>query len=382
MTNVRQPSEGATLQAATEAELESNEKVAVARQGEHASSVSLSRVRTKKVITVVGARPQFVKAAVISRHIRSLAGDSPFDEMLVHTGQHYDHLMSDVFFQQLEMTPPARNLEVGSTSAAQQLALMIERLDPIFREERPDAVLVYGDTNSTLAAAIVSTRHDIPLVHVEAGERIFRRRDVPEEVNRVLTDHAASLCLTATQRATSYLLREGMSPERVRFVGDPMYDLFMWARTNLERHAAASPKTLGVEPDGYHLATIHRAENTSSREALIPLLEALDRSSLPVLLPVHPRVRDLLRGWRWHPRRNLRLVEPLGYFDFLAALLSCRKVVTDSGGRHAGGILRSQALHRPHGGYLVGRGRRGGVGAPDGVRYRGTLRGVGVVYAS
>ncbi len=331
MTKVRFPADGASPQSETEAKALKISQ-SVVRDGSGGSSTVRSRERTKKVLTVVGARPQFVKAAVVSRHLRILAGNAPFNEVLVHTGQHYDHLMSDVFFQQLEMTPAARNLEVGSSSPAQQLALMMERLDLVFREEQPDAVLVYGDTNSTLAAAIVSTRYDIPLVHVEAGERIFRRREVPEEVNRVLTDHAASLCLTSTQRATSYLLREGMSPERVRFVGDPMFDLFTWARTNLARLTVVSPETLGVAPDGYHLATIHRAQNTSSREALIPLLEALDRSSLPVLLPVHPRVRDLLRKWRWQPRANLRLVEPLGYFDFLAALLSCRKVVTDSGG--------------------------------------------------
>ena len=297
-------------------------------------TITLSRplVSVPKVLTIVGARPQFVKAAVLSRQLRLMAEDAPFREVLVHTGQHYDDLMSDVFFRQLEMAPPSRNLEVGSGTGPQQLGSMLDRLDPVMREERPDAVLVYGDTNSTLAGAIVATRYDVPLVHVEAGERMFRRRQVPEEVNRVLTDHAASLCLTSTQRAANYLHREGMSPSRVRFVGDPMYDLYRWARSELGRTATISAEGLGLSPGQYHLATIHRAENTASRDQLLALLEALDASPLPVVLPVHPRVRDLLRQWEWQPKRSLRFLEPLGYFDFLALLVDCRMVVTDSGG--------------------------------------------------
>jgi UDP-N-acetylglucosamine 2-epimerase len=285
-----------------------------------------------KVLTVVGARPQFVKAAVLSRYLRTTHQEASFRELIVHTGQHYDGLMSDVFFRQLEIAPPACNLEVGSGTGARQLAAMLERLDPVVTQEQPDAVLVYGDTNSTLAAAIVATRHDIPLVHVEAGERMFRRHQVPEEVNRVLTDNAASLCLTSTQRAAHYLRREGMSPHRVRFVGDPMYDLYRWARAELPRTSALGPADFGLTPEEYHLATIHRAENTASREQLIGLLKALDAAPLPVVLPVHPRVRDLLKQWHWTPENALRLVQPLGYFDFLSMLISCRSVVTDSGG--------------------------------------------------
>ncbi|MGI8497817.1 MAG: non-hydrolyzing UDP-N-acetylglucosamine 2-epimerase [Gemmatimonadaceae bacterium] len=285
----------------------------------------------KKVLTVVGARPQFVKSAVVSRQLRQREQGPPYQEILIHTGQHYDDMMSDVFFRELEMQPPAKNLDVGSHNPASQIALMLQRLDPIVVEERPDAVMVYGDTNSTLAGAIVAMHRDVPLIHVEAGERIFRRAEVPEEANRVLTDHAASLCLTSTQRATSNLRREGMGPDRVRFVGDPMYDLFYWARSHVGRMARVSPASFGLVEGEYHLATIHRVQNTT-RELLLSLFDALDRASEPVLMPVHPRVRRLLDEWRWQPQGSLRLTEPLGYFDFLAMLLSCRKVVTDSGG--------------------------------------------------
>jgi UDP-N-acetylglucosamine 2-epimerase (non-hydrolysing) len=251
---------------------------------------------------------------------------------LVHTGQHYDELLSDVFFRQLEILEPAANLNVGSDIAARQLATMLERLDVVVEHEAPDAVLVYGDTNSTLAAALIAAQRDLPLIHVEAGERIFRRIQVPEESNRVLTDNVAALCLTCTRRATDNLLREGYATERVRFVGDPMYDLFLWARERVAGAAEITPEKLGLERGSFHLATIHRAENTASVESLLRLLECLDRSGQPVVLPVHPRVRAMLRGVTWKPRGSLRLIDPLGYYDFMNLLLNCCRVVTDSGG--------------------------------------------------
>src|SRR5437879_1276924 len=285
-----------------------------------------------KLLTVVGARPQFVKAAVISRYLRESDAGGRMQEILVHTGQHYDLQMSDVFFRELEIPTPQHNLQVGSGTSSAQLSVMIERLGPVLEAERPDMVLVYGDTHSTLAAALVAAHMNVPVIHVEAGERIYRRFLVPEETNRVLTDNVASLCLTCSQRATSYLLREGMAPERVRFVGDPMYELFLWAKQRFARFASVTAASCGVEPQRYFLATIHRAQNTRDIATVVNLFKALDQAPLPVLLPVHPRVSRLLSDSNWTPSGSLRLLEPLGYFDFLSLLFDCYGTITDSGG--------------------------------------------------
>jgi len=282
------------------------------------------------VLTVVGARPQFVKAAVVSRRLRGMSSP-PFEEVLVHTGQHYDSLLSDIFFKELELGAPRYHLGVGSHTAATQAGLILDRLDPILDQERPDGLLVYGDTVSTLAAALCAAYHDVPIVHMEAGERTYRRTMMPEEINRILTDHAARLCLTATAQARNHLLREGIFGDRVRFVGDPMYDLFKWAKTRRVGERAY-PKLMGLPKGGYHLATIHRVENTADRRLTLSLLKTLDASSKPVVLPVHPRLRNLLKEWYWAPRNNLKLIEPLGYFDFLDLLMDCDKCITDSGG--------------------------------------------------
>jgi UDP-GlcNAc3NAcA epimerase len=286
----------------------------------------------RKMLTVVGARPQIVKAAIVSRAIQEDGWSDRLHEVLVHTGQHYDHNMSDVFFAELGIPEPKINLEVGSGAPHTQMAAMLERLGPVVQEEQPDVLLVYGDTNSTLAAAIVASHQNIPLVHVEAGERIYRRRDVPEEVNRVLVDHASTLVLASTRRAMDNLASEGFARKRARFVGDPMYDLYLWGRDRCDQFAKVSPASLGLQPGQYHLATIHRAENTKSRETLLGLLNALDAADLPVVLPVHPRVTKLIKQWDYKPCRSLMLTSPLGYFDFLKMLLQCARVLTDSGG--------------------------------------------------
>ncbi|MDP3766300.1 MAG: UDP-N-acetylglucosamine 2-epimerase (non-hydrolyzing) [Nanoarchaeota archaeon] len=287
-------------------------------------------MRNKKILTVVGTRPQIVKAAVISRYIRQIKLQ-PFEEVLVHTGQHYDFLLSDIFFKELGLQKPKYNLDVGSHEPAKQVALMLERLDNVIKKELPNLILVYGDTNSTLAASICSMYRDVPLVHVEAGERMYRRNKVPEEYNRVLADNAAFMCLTCTKRAQDYLVREGMCPDRVRFVGDPMYDLFKWAVNRLDK-SKITYKSLGLEKGNYHLSTIHRVENTSDYKKTVSLLSTLDASSKPVVLPVHPRLRKILKSLKWYPKNNLRIIEPLGYFEFLSLLLNCDKCVTDTGG--------------------------------------------------
>lgn len=284
----------------------------------------------KKLMTIIGARPQFVKTAAVSRYLNSLK-PKPFDEILVHTGQHYSINMSDIFFRELHIPKPKYNLCVGSHESPKQVGLMLEKLDEVIKNEKPDATLAYGDTNSTLAAAIVSTYRNIPFIHVEAGERTYRRHEVPEESNRVLSDHLAHLCFTATERAKDYLLREGMCHDRVKFVGDVMYDLFKFT-TSSKLKSKISPASVGFKKGDYHLATIHRAENTNDKKRAILILNTLDSSKKLVVLPIHPRLANLIKQWGWKPKKNLKIFEPLGYYEFLAFLLDCDKCITDSGG--------------------------------------------------
>lgn len=285
----------------------------------------------KSVMTVVGARPQFVKAAVVSAELARQGSRAPFKEVLVHTGQHYDQNMSEVFFSDLGLSEPDLNLHVGSNSPGRQTADLMTGLETAVKQFQPDAVLAYGDTVSTLAAALTAAQHDLPFIHIEAGERTFRRVQMPEETNRIVADQCAGLCLTTTQRASAQLESESFHPRRIRFVGDTMYDLFLMGVERLNSQPSTILTDLGLRGD-YVLATIHRVENTAAPEVLIPILTALDTAPWPVLLPVHPRVRNLLETWGWQPTNSLRLHGPLGYFDMLAALLNARKVVTDSGG--------------------------------------------------
>lgn len=285
-----------------------------------------------RLVTVLGNRPQFIKAAIVGRRWRERWPNGELSEYLVHTGQHYDPMLSDVFFDQLGIAAPDVNLQVGSGPILDQIGVMLPMLRKVFEEQKPDAVMVYGDTNSTVAAALAAAHLHIPLVHVEAGERNYRRLLAPEEVNRVVTDELAWLCLTSTEKATEYLLREGYARERVVRVGDPMFDLFCWAKPLVDAHATVTPEALGLPKDGYVLATIHRNENTASSERLISVLDALDQAALPAVLPVHPRVRNLLATLGWTPRKSLKLIDPVGYFDMLALLRDCAVCVTDSGG--------------------------------------------------
>lgn len=287
-------------------------------------------MRGRKLVTVVGARPQFVKAAMLSRRLAAMPAP-PFEEVLVNTGQHYDPALSDVFFRELNIPAPRHALAVGSGTAAHQTAAMLEQLGPLLQAEAPDALLVYGDTTSTLAAALAAAQLDIPVVHVEAGERVFRRRQTPEEFNRVLADHAAALCLAASRQGEAHLLREGMARQRVRFTGDLMYDLFRWG-VGQRALRTVTPGTFGLTPGGYVLATIHRAENTDDPERLLGILRVLERAALPVLMPIHPRTRRRLEEAGYAPSDGLILTDPVGYFDMLGLLEGCRRCVSDSGG--------------------------------------------------
>jgi UDP-N-acetylglucosamine 2-epimerase len=280
-----------------------------------------------RVASIVGARPQLIKAAVVSRALRRV-----LDEVLIHTGQHYDANMSDVFFTDLGIPAPDRHLGVGSGSHAEQTARMLERIEGALLELQPQAVLVYGDTNSTLAGALAAAKLNLPVAHVEAGLRSYNRR-MPEEVNRVVADAVSRWLFCPTTTAVDNLRKEGIT-RGVHLVGDVMGDLLALARERL-----ASNNTIlgrfGVSAGGYAVATVHRAENTDDPARLAEILTGLCRLSVPVVFPVHPRTRGALEGRGLAPvveRGRVIVAEPLGYFEMLGLVRSARCVITDSGG--------------------------------------------------
>ncbi len=283
------------------------------------------------IATVVGARPQFVKAAAVSRALRSLPGVT---ESLIHTGQHYDAGMSEVFFRELSIPEPDHNLGIGSGSHGVQTGRMLAAIEKVLVDLRPDWVLVYGDTNSTLAGGLAAAKLRIPTAHVEAGLRSFNRA-MPEEINRILVDHAADLLLAPTRTAVQNLSREGIAPERIALVGDVMYDttLFYGARAGRESRIL---ETLSLAPKSYLLATVHRAENTDSPARLRGILEGLAgaSASFPVVLPLHPRTRAALGGSgdRDLLLKKLRVIDPVGYLDMIQLEKNACVIATDSGG--------------------------------------------------
>ena len=282
------------------------------------------------LLSVVGARPNFMKLAPLAR---ALGGRSGVRHVIVHTGQHYDADMSDTFFAELGIPRPQHNLEVGSGSHAAQTAAIMLRFEPVCLETKPDAVLVYGDVNSTVAAALVAAKLGIRIGHVEAG---LRSRDwtMPEEINRVVTDRLADLLFTPSRDANANLRAEGVPDERVHFVGNIMIDSLV-ASLDAAR-ALAAPRRHGVEGRPYVLVTLHRPGNVDAPDTLCELLEALTALSAdaPVLFPVHPRTRVRIRdlGWRAPGGDALRLLDPLPYLELLSLEMAARLVVTDSGG--------------------------------------------------
>ena len=284
-----------------------------------------------KVLTVVGNRPQFVKAAAVSGQLRQRA-----EEVLVHTGQHYDRELSAVFFEELGLPPPEHELGVGSGTHAEQTGATMVRLEPLVEAQRPDAMLVYGDTNATLAAALVAAKLLVPLVHVEAGMRSFDRR-MPEEVNRLAADRLAGLLLCSTEGAVANLEREGMG-ERARLVGDVMADVALRFGPIAERRSQVLER-FGPRRGGYLLATAHRAGNVDDPRALARLVDLLAAAAArfgPLIFPVHPRTRARLSAADLLPRleraTEIELCEPLGYLDFTCLVRGARAVLTDSGG--------------------------------------------------
>ena len=278
-----------------------------------------------KVLSIVGARPQFVKLAPVSAALDA-AGH---EHVIVHTGQHYDERMSDVFFADLRIPEPTVHLGVGSGSHGAQTGAMLAALDGVLDEHHPDWVLVYGDTNSTLAGAVSAVKMHLPIAHLEAGLRSFNRR-MPEEHNRVLTDHAADLCLAPTQVAMDHLAREGLA-DRAVLVGDVMTDICLRVRDSVAEHRPPLPADL---PDGvYFVATIHRAENTDDRARLTAIADALSSVPAAVVLLAHPRLvaRAADMGISLESGR-VHVTAPLPYPDMVAAVLRSRGVITDSGG--------------------------------------------------
>jgi UDP-GlcNAc3NAcA epimerase len=285
------------------------------------------------VMVVVGARPQFVKAAAILRAFEDVAVEEvalQTQHRLVHTGQHYDSNMSDVFFRELDLPSPDHELGVGSGSHGAQTGRMLERVEAVMREDAPDVVLVLGDTNSTLAGALAAAKLGIPVAHVEAGLRSYRR-GMPAESNRVLTDLVSTLLLCPSDVAVANLRKEGIE-EGVHEVGDVMFDVlsrFLPAPAERDRMLGA----LGLEQGGYALATIHRAENTDDRERLMSVLASLERVAslgLPVVCPAHPRTQRALADVR--APRGVRVIPPASYLEMLSLEASARAILTDSGG--------------------------------------------------
>lgn len=292
-------------------------------------------MREQRVLTVVGARPQFVKAAVVSRVIAERARrNGVIRELLVHTGQHFDSGLSDVFFEELGIPAPHAHLGIGGLPHGAMTGRMIEALEQVILTERPALVLVYGDTNSTLAGALAAAKLGVPVAHVEAGLRSFNRR-MPEELNRVLTDHAAELLFAPTRAAVENLRREGIPDARVRLVGDVMYDAALrYAALAKERSTILG--RLGVAERGYVLATVHRQENTDDPVRLAAVFEALARVARKraVVLPIHPRTRKQLGGVSAaaEAARSLTIIDPVGYLDMVALERGAAVVATDSGG--------------------------------------------------
>ncbi|WP_439591549.1 non-hydrolyzing UDP-N-acetylglucosamine 2-epimerase [Microbacterium sp.] len=280
-----------------------------------------------KVLSVVGARPQFVKLAPIAK----AAASAGVEHVIVHTGQHYDPMLSDVFFQDLGIPAPTVHLGVGSGSHGVQTGAMLGALDAVFDEHHPDWVLAYGDTNSTLAAALSAVKMHVPVAHLEAGLRSFNRR-MPEEHNRVMTDHAADLLLAPTHVAVQHLAAEGLE-DRTVLVGDVMTDVLFEMRDALGSTPSALLAELDLTPRGFYVATIHRAENTDDPVRLAAVASALARLDKPVVLLAHPRVVARAAG-QGVALSTGALIEhaPLAYPDLIAAVLSSAGVITDSGG--------------------------------------------------
>ncbi|PIS41366.1 MAG: UDP-N-acetylglucosamine 2-epimerase (non-hydrolyzing), partial [Candidatus Kerfeldbacteria bacterium CG08_land_8_20_14_0_20_42_7] len=280
----------------------------------------------KHIVSVVGARPQFIKAAAISRQLRMY-----FKETLVHTGQHYDFDLSDIFFKELKLFTPDRNLNIGSMTHSKQTGEMLIKIEEVLLEEKPDVVLVYGDTNSTLAGALAASKLHIPLAHVEAGLRSFNKL-MPEEINRIVADSVSDLLFVPTAAAITNLKKEGIT-KGVHMVGDIMFDLLLENILKAEMASDILIK-LSLKKSDYYLATIHRAENTVQKN-LLKAFFVFSKLDLQVVLPIHPRTKKMLTkeiNLLIESSPNIKITKPVGYFDMLMLEKNAKAILTDSGG--------------------------------------------------
>jgi UDP-GlcNAc3NAcA epimerase len=285
-----------------------------------------------KIATVIGARPQFIKAAAISRYIGEYNKNNPsnnIEEILIHTGQHYDNGMSAIFFKELEIPEPKYNLNIGSGPHGFQTGRMLIAIEEVFIKEKPDWVLIYGDTNSTLAGAVAAAKLHIPIAHVEAGLRSFNRL-MPEEINRIIADQLSCALLCPSQTAISNLALEGIN-KGVYLTGDVMANALQFAVTKASFNTDILTR-LNIDPQKYLLATVHRAENTDDINRLRNILSAFELINEVVVFPAHPRTRNLLHKMGYQPPRHLKLTDPVGYFEIIALQKSARLILTDSGG--------------------------------------------------
>jgi UDP-GlcNAc3NAcA epimerase len=284
-----------------------------------------------KITTIVGARPQFIKAAAVSRVIKKRQSVT---ETIVHTGQHYDNNMSPIFFEEMEIPHPKYHLGIGSDTHGAQTGKMLEAIEKVLVEEKPDCTIVYGDTNSTLAGAVAAVKLHIPVAHVEAGLRSFNRR-MPEEINRVLTDHASDILFAPTEISKRNLSEEGIKDGKIYLVGDIMYDNAVFYGDKAQYQSSILSK-LNLQPKEYILATIHRAENTDDDKKLSAIFESLVKTAREnkVILPLHPRTRSTLlqKGIFNEIERDIMLIDPVGYIDMIMLEKNARLIATDSGG--------------------------------------------------
>ena len=283
----------------------------------------------KRILTILGARPQFIKAAAVSR---TMAEADDLEEIIVHTGQHFDHKMSDIFFEEMSIPQPNYNLEINSLSHGAMTGRMLEGVEEIIQKEKPDMVLVYGDTNSTVAGPLAARKLHVPCAHVEAGLRSYNER-MPEEINRIIADRISNILFCPTDTAVKNLRDEGFDNLDIKIVkcGDVMYDAALhYSQLSAERSTVINK--LGLDDSPFVLCTVHRQENTDDPQALSGIIEALNRinKEIPVVLPLHPRTRKVIErdglGTDFNP------IDPVGYFDMIELLKHCSLVMTDSGG--------------------------------------------------
>jgi len=286
-----------------------------------------------KIATIVGARPQFIKAAVVSESMRKISKSNDINEIIVHTGQHYDYDLSKIFFEDLNLPEPNYNLNVGSGSHAEQLSETLVKLEKVINKEQPDMVLVFGDANSTLAGSLSAVKLCVPIAHVEAGARNFSLR-IPEEVNRIITDRISAVLFCSSQNCVNNLERERIC-DGVFFTGDVMYDLHLRMRDKVQEDLSVF-HNLKIKPGEYFLGTVHRPRNTDAIERLEDIFRAFLELEKPIVLPLHPRTIKKLKETDLYEKINLapqiRLIKPLRYLELLRLLLDACAVFTDSGG--------------------------------------------------